>query len=54
VIEVNIHPARRGARRGHTRTLYDLARHARLGTDKFMIDGRHTGTAAATHIVLGD
>ncbi len=54
VIEVNVHPAtswRRG-RRASPR-LYEEARQSRLGTDKFMLDGRHTGTGGGNHVVLG-
>ena len=54
VIEVNIHPAASWRELVHnTTTLYEQARLTRLGTEKFMLDGRHTGTGGGNHVTLG-
>jgi uncharacterized protein (DUF2126 family)/transglutaminase-like putative cysteine protease len=54
VIEVNIHPAANWDELvAHTTILYEEARLTRLGTEKFRIDGRHTGTGGGNHIVMG-
>ncbi|MBP6733739.1 MAG: transglutaminase family protein [Chromatiaceae bacterium] len=54
VIEVNIHPAHNwGELVDHTEFLYEAAHQSRLSTEKFMLDGRHTGTGGGNHFVLG-
>jgi uncharacterized protein (DUF2126 family) len=54
VIEVNLHPAHNWEELTHNiQTLYSEARLARLGTEKFMLDGRHTGTGGGNHMVMG-
>jgi uncharacterized protein (DUF2126 family)/transglutaminase-like putative cysteine protease len=54
VIEVNIHPASNWEDlEANAVTLYEEARLSRLGTEKFMLDGRHTGTGGGNHVTLG-
>lgn len=54
VIEVNIHPSGTWEQLvANTQTLYEEARQTRLGTEKFMLDGRHTGTGGGNHVTLG-
>jgi len=54
VIEVNIHPARNWREQVEiTKAVYEEAAACRLSTEKFLLDGRHTGTGGGNHIVVG-
>ncbi|HEY0563649.1 MAG TPA: transglutaminase family protein [Methylophilus sp.] len=54
VIEVNIHPSSSWKDLvSKVNVLYEEARLTRLGTEKFMLDGRHTGTGGGNHATLG-
>jgi len=54
VLEVNVHPAASWQEcKEITQNLYEEARQSRLGADKFMIDGKHTGTGGGNHVVVG-
>ena len=54
VIEVNVQPASDWNELCTiTRTVHEQARLTRLGTEKFDLDGTHTGTGGGNHITLG-
>ena len=54
VMEVNIHPVRTWKEMvENTTELYEEARQTGLGTEKFMLDGRHSGTGGGNHIIMG-
>ena len=54
VVEVNIHPAATWEELvDQTEFLYRAAHESYLGPEKFMLDGRHTGTGGGNHMVLG-
>jgi uncharacterized protein (DUF2126 family)/transglutaminase-like putative cysteine protease len=54
VIELNVHPAESWDELVRIiETVYNLARESHLGTEKFMLDGQHSGTGGGNHIVIG-
>lgn len=54
VIEVNIHPTSSwGELNNVITTLYEEAHQSRLGTMKFMQDGKQTGTGGGNHVTIG-
>jgi len=54
VIEVNVHPSDSWSDMvERTEHLYDAAHLSRLSTEKFMLDGRHTGTGGGNHFTIG-
>ena len=54
VIEVNVQPAESWDELVDITTgVYEDARNSRLGTEKFDLDGAHTGTGGGNHVVLG-
>lgn len=54
VIEVNVQPAKSWKElTDNTLALYEEAKKCRLGTEKFMLDGKHTGTGGGNHVTLG-
>ena len=54
VLEVNVRPASSWRQLvDETTALYEDARQLHLGTEKFMLDGRHSGTGGGNHVVVG-
>ena len=54
VIEVNIHPVTNWRELvKNTEFLYNAAFESQLSAEKFMTDGRHTGTGGGNHFVMG-
>ncbi|EHR02139.1 transglutaminase family protein [Bradyrhizobium sp. WSM471] len=54
VIEVNVQPAKNWREAVEiTAGLYEDAGKTRLGANRFLVDGRHTGTGGGNHVVVG-
>lgn len=54
VIEINIQPAKSWRDAVEiTSGLYEDAAKVRLGANRFLVDGRHTGTGGGNHVVVG-
>jgi uncharacterized protein (DUF2126 family)/transglutaminase-like putative cysteine protease len=54
VVEINVHPAKSWRETvAITTAVYDDARALGLSAEKFLLDGRHTGTGGGNHVVLG-
>ena len=54
VLEVNIHPAKSWKDLvNNYDVLFEQARLSRLSSEKFMLDGKHTGTGGGNHITIG-
>lgn len=54
VVEVNIHPATSWKDMVHNYDqLFEMAKECKLTSEKFMLDGKHTGTGGGNHITLG-
>ena len=54
VIEINIQPAQNWREAVDiTFGLYEDAAQVRLGANRFLVDGRHTGTGGGNHVVVG-
>ncbi len=54
VIELNVAPVNTWDQLvEQTNVIYEEAYLSRLGTEKFMLDGRHSGTGGGNHVVLG-